>query len=77
MNETSSKVSVKIVDRKPLAAKAGAKKGAGANNAADEIQDLTFQRAEPADYSEGRQNSRYTLWKTLRCCHTFPRDLDV
>ena len=79
MNETSSKVSEKIVVRKLLAPKTEAKRR--------EVlmikmrlkhQDHPFQQTEPAEYSKCRQSWRYTLWKArrVRFCHTFPRELD-
>ena len=78
MNETFSKVSEKIVVRKSLAPKAEAKKAGNPNIDANETPRPPFQRAEPAEYSNYRRSSRYTLWKTRRIwfCHTFPRELD-
>ena len=40
--------------------------------------DHPFQRAEPAEYSEYCQGSRYTLRKSrsVEFCHTFRRQLD-
>ena len=41
-------------------------------------QDYSLQQAEPAEYSNCRRGSRFTLWKAgrVRFCHIFPRELD-
>ena len=78
VNETSSKVSEKIVVRKSLAPKAEAKKREMLILMRMTPQDHPFQLAEPAEYSKYRPSSHYTLWKArrVRFCQTFPRELD-
>ena len=41
-------------------------------------QDHPLQRTEPAESSEYRRSSRYTLWKDsrVRFCQIFPEELD-
>ena len=41
-------------------------------------QDHPFQQAEPAEYSEFRRTTSYTIWKAgrVRFCHTFSREPD-
>ena len=69
----------KIVARKSLAHKAEARKRELLIMMRMKPQDQPFQRAEPAESSKYRRNSRYTLWKarSVRFCHIFPRELDV
>ena len=55
VNKKSSNVSEKIVFRKSLAPKAGARKAGSANIDADETPRPPSQRAEPAEYSKWEQ----------------------
>ena len=67
MNETSSKVSEKIVVRKLLAPKTeGKRREVLMIKMRLKHQDHPFQQTEPAEYSKCRQNWRYTLWKARR-----------